>query len=48
MQIAAQLDRFIPRSTIYSRVYLLMVLAMLPLFVLFFIANRFVNAFRSR
>jgi len=48
MQIAAQLNRLIPRSTIASQVYLVAVLALLPLFLLFFVLNGFVNAFRSR
>jgi len=48
MQIAAQLDRFFPRSVLCSRLYLVMVLLLLPLIALLLFAGRFIQAVRSR
>jgi hypothetical protein len=48
MQSASQLIRWIPQSTLWSRLYLVAVLALLPLLAIFFVVNGFINAVRNR
>jgi hypothetical protein len=48
MQSTGQLDRLLPRSVVWNRMYLLTVLLLLPVLAVFFFASGFVQALRSR
>lgn len=48
MQSATQLIRWIPRSPLWSGIYLVAVLALLPLLAVFFVVNGFLGALRLR
>jgi len=48
MQSATQLIRWIPKSPLWSGVYLVAVLALLPLLAVFLVVNGFLGALRAR